>query len=100
MLSRPGSLTNHLIEQEHIIIELEAHIEELTTSNTEWSQKYHKLKEKCSDVEFDVNELEQFKIENGKLQVELNNLRRNRKAEGMLAVEKLKEIDRILKYKL
>lgn len=98
-MEQPKSILLHLAQTEQQLLDLESHIEDLQAERTEWKSKYNKLYTKYNNADVDKTELEQLKIENGKLQAELNTTRRNRNTEGNLAMEKLKEIERVLKYK-
>ena len=82
-------------ELEKKISKLEKENEKLKERIEEYQKKYKAARKKINELEARVvntSEIEQLKIENGKLLVKLNELKRHDRA-----LEKIKKIERILK---
>ncbi|MEC5422377.1 hypothetical protein QGM71_02585 [Virgibacillus sp. C22-A2] len=84
-----------LKEVQNKITKLEAQIKKLRGTNKEWRDKYYNAErrlERFDSTMVNQSELDQLKLENGKLRVELSTTKRNARA-----AEKLEKIQEILK---
>ncbi|MGY0692956.1 hypothetical protein ACW2QC_09235 [Virgibacillus sp. FSP13] len=76
---------------------LENKVKELRADNKKWRDKFYGEQKKVKRVQeserpVNPSEIEKLEIENGRLRIEINQLKRDWRAE-----DKLKEIERILK---